>query len=89
MISNGQDDNWSPVACLVLAYWIVFLLFSLFLVWRYWFIRIYVVAMTTFFAYRCGGSDGLSVWVADLAGVPLTADPAPTPASSQTSESAN
>nr|CDS26610.2 lysocardiolipin acyltransferase 1 [Hymenolepis microstoma] len=88
MIPNGQDDNWSPGACVVLAYWIVFLFFSLFIVWRYWLIRIYVIAMTSFFIYRCGHSDGLSGWVADLAGVSLTADPLPTPASPQTSESA-
>ncbi|VUZ44639.1 unnamed protein product [Hymenolepis diminuta] len=89
MIANGRDDRWSPGACVVLAYWVFFLLFSLYVIWRYWVIRIYVIAMTTFFVYRCMNSESLSEWIADLAGVPLTTDLSPTFSSSpQTSVSA-
>ncbi|KAH9280520.1 Lysocardiolipin acyltransferase 1 [Echinococcus granulosus] len=73
-VISGSDDQWSPGACAVLAYWLIFLAFSITVLWCHWVVQLYVVAMTIFFIYRGRESQGLAEWLAELAGVPLTPD---------------
>lgn len=73
-VISGRDDQWSPGACVVFAYWLIFLAFSITVLWCHWVVRLYVVAMTFFFIYRGRESQGLAEWLAELAGVPLTPD---------------
>ncbi|KAM7542632.1 hypothetical protein Aperf_G00000018052 [Anoplocephala perfoliata] len=70
VIPSGPN-RWSPAASALVFFWSLFLLFCFVLVWRYWLVRFYVLAMSTFLVYRGGDSGGLGEWLADLAGFPL------------------
>lgn len=71
IISDCEDGQWSPGAWIILTFWIIFLGFSVILLYRSWIIRYYVVAMSIFLAYRGRDFPGLAEWVAELADIPL------------------
>ncbi len=70
VIGANVEDEWSPHACVVLAFWATVIYLSVCLLYYSWLARIYTVVLNIFFVYQ-GNKTGLGELMADLAGVPL------------------
>uniref|UniRef100_A0A5K3EZB1 PlsC domain-containing protein n=1 Tax=Mesocestoides corti TaxID=53468 RepID=A0A5K3EZB1_MESCO len=68
VIGGSVDAGWSLQAYVVFAYWILFLYFSIAIIYHSWLIRLYVLAVNVFFVYQ-GYKTGLGEWVAESAGI--------------------